>query len=135
MISFVVMPNHVHLVLRCLSEHEPADVVREFKRATANLILRQYEAEGNQAALVFCAAAVKSRQKQEHAVWVDEYQAKNVFSPTFLRQKLDYIHDNPTQPHWNLVERPEDYVWSSARFYLTGGRALIPLSDARELLA
>jgi hypothetical protein len=33
-----------------------------------------------------------------------------------------------------LVELPEQYLWSSARFYLAGKRALIPLSDARELL-
>jgi REP element-mobilizing transposase RayT len=133
--AFVIMPNHVHLILRCLNDCTPGDAVREYKKATSSLILRQYEAEGNQAALDFCAAAVKAKKKQQYAVWEDEYEAKNVFSPAFLRQKMDYIHNNPLQPHWGLVERPEDYVWSSAHFYLTGGRALIPLSDARELLA
>jgi len=34
----------------------------------------------------------------------------------------------------NIEKIPEDYVWSSASFYLVNGRALIPLSDARELL-
>ena len=47
------MPNHVHLILRCLNDYTPGDVVREFKKSTANLILRQYEAEGNEAALAF----------------------------------------------------------------------------------
>jgi REP element-mobilizing transposase RayT len=133
--AFVIMPNHVHLILRCSKDYAPGDVIREFKKATANLILRQYEAEANQTALDFCAGAVKPGHKQQYAVWEDEYQAKNIFSPAFLRQKLDYTHHNPIQPHWNLVERPEDYVWSSARFYMTGRRALIPLSDAGELLA
>ena len=132
--AFVIMPNHVHLIIRCLNGYTPGDVVREFKKATANLILRQYEAENNHEVLAFFASAVKPGQKQEHAVWEDEYQAKNIFSPAFLHQKLDYIHHNPVQPHWCLVEQPEQYVWSSARFYLAGGRALIPLSDARELL-
>jgi REP element-mobilizing transposase RayT len=129
------MPNHVHAVVRCLGEYTPADVVREFKKATANLILRQHEAEGNQKALDFFAAAVKPGQTQQYAVWEDDYQAKNVFSPEFLRQKLDYIHHNPLQPQWNLAESPEAYPWSSARFYLADKRALIPLSDAREFLA
>jgi putative transposase len=133
--AFVIMPNHVHVIVRCLDEYSPGDVVREFKKTTAGLILRQYEAERNQAALDFLSTAVRSGKKQQFTVWQAEYQAKNVFSRAFLRQKLDYMHENPTQPHWSLVERPEDYVWSSARFYLTGGRALIPLSDARELLA
>jgi putative transposase len=128
------MPNHVHVIARCLDQYTPADFVREFKKATANLILRQYEAEDNRQVLDFFAAAVRPEQKQQHAVWEDEYQAKNVFSPGFLEQKLNYVHDNPTQPHWQLVELPEMYPWSSARFYLAGKRALIPLSDARELL-
>jgi hypothetical protein len=68
-------------------------------------------------------------------VWEAEYQAKNVFSPEFLVQKLEYVHQNPVQPHWHLAVSPEAYPWSSARFYVKGERALIPLSDAGELLA
>ncbi len=132
--AFVIMPNHVHLIARCLNDYTPGDIMREFKKATANLILRQYEAEDNRRALAFLASAVKPGQKQEHAVWEDEYQPKNIFSPAFLRQKLDYTHNNPLQPHWHLVKQPEQYPWSSARFYLSDGRALIPLSDVRELL-
>jgi len=133
--AFVIMPNHMHAIIRCVDGNSPGDVVRELKKATANLIIRHFEAEGNKAALDFCAAAVERAEKQDHAVWRDEYQAKNVFSPAFLRQKLEYIHNNPIQPRWALVGAPEEYIWSSARFYLGVGRAIIPLSDARELLA
>jgi len=132
--AFVIMPNHIHTIVRCLKDYGPGDVVREFKKATANLIVRQYEAEGNQAALSFLADCVAREGKHDYAVWRDEYQAKNVFSPGFLRQKVDYIHGNPVQPHWALTESPEEYVWSSARYYLTRGRAVIPLTDVGELL-
>jgi REP element-mobilizing transposase RayT len=132
--AFVIMPNHVHFIVRCLNDYKPSDIVREFKKSTANLTLRQYESENNQEALRFLASAVKPGQDQQYAVWEDEYQAKNIFSPEFLGQKLDYVHCNPLQPHWRLAEQPEQYPWSSARFYLIGGRALIPLSDARELM-
>ncbi len=131
---FVIMPNHIHLILQCINDCTPSEVVREFKKATANLIIRQYEAEDNTRVLDFFASAVRPGRKERYAVWEHEYQAKNVFSPDFMRQKIEYIHNNPVQPHWRLVERPVDYVWSSARFYLAGERALIPLSDARELL-
>ena len=132
--AFVIMPNHVHFVIRCLNDWAVGDIVREFKKSTAGLILRQYEAEGNAEVLAFFVSAVKPGQKQNHAVWEDEYQAKDVFSPDFLRQKLEYIHGNPLQDQWRLAEQPEQYVWSSARFYLDEGRALIPLSDARDLM-
>ncbi|MBU0511517.1 MAG: transposase [Chloroflexi bacterium] len=132
--AFVIMPNHIHIIIRCLDIYTPADVVREFKKATANLIIRQYEVEGNQEVLTFLVSAVKRKHKQRYAVWESEYQAKNIFSSAFLQEKLEYTHNNPLQPHWRLAETPEEYIWSSARFYLTEERALIPLSDARELL-
>jgi len=40
--AFVIMPNHVHLILRCENDHTPGDIVRKFKKATANLILCEY---------------------------------------------------------------------------------------------
>lgn len=134
LLAYVIMPNHIHLILRCLNESTPGQIVAAFKKATANLILRQYEVEGNDRALAFCAAAVPPRYKQNYIVWEHEYQAKNVFSPAFLREKLEYVHNNPVQPHWRLAETAEAYAWSSARFYAGEGRALLPLSDAREWL-
>jgi putative transposase len=132
--AFVIMPNHIHMIIRCLGEYSPGDVVREYKKATSNLIIRQLEAEGDRQTLEAFAKAVEHPQKQHYAVWENEYRAKNIFSPEFLSQKLDYIHQNPVQPHWSLVDHPEKYIWSSARFYLIDECPIIPLSEVRELL-
>ena len=132
--AFVIMPNHIHLIIKCLNGYKPSDVVREYKKVTANLILRHFEAEGNDAALEQLAQVVTRSNQQQAAVWNAEYQAKNVFSAHFLEQKLDYIHNNPLQSHWHLAERPELYPWSGALFHYGVGKALIPLSDARNLL-
>jgi hypothetical protein len=48
---------------------------------------------------------------------------------------MNYIHNNPCQPHWNLSETAEGYLWSSARFYLTSEPCIIPIDDVREYLA
>ena len=37
-----------------------------------------------------------------------------------LEQKLEYIHNSPVVEKWALCSVPEDYRWSSARFYLSG---------------
>jgi hypothetical protein len=37
-----------------------------------------------------------------------------------LEQKLEYIHNNPVAEKWAMCKLPEDYRWSSARFYLKG---------------
>ena len=132
--AFVVMPNHIHLIVRCAADYPVSDVVRDFKKYTSKKIVAQYETEHNDQALRFLREVVKRPEKQEYAVWEDEYQAKDVFSAEFLRQKMEYIHNNPLQPHWRLVEKPEDYLWSSARFYILNQPAIIPLDDARVLL-
>lgn len=131
--AFVIMPNHVHFIIRCQDDNPLKDVVRDFKANMARLIVWQYGAEKNQKVLDFLAAAVTRPERQTYKVWEDGYNAKDVFSVDFLRQKMEYIHNNPIQPHWQLVEHAEDYVWSSARFYLLEEPALIPLSNAREL--
>jgi len=33
---------------------------------------------------------------------------------------MNYIHNNPLQPQWNLVDNPEDYKYSSAKYYEEG---------------
>ena len=39
-----------------------------------------------------------------------------VFSESFFMQKVNYIHSNPVRAR--LVERVQDYRWSSARQWL-----------------
>jgi len=41
-----------------------------------------------------------------------------------LHQKIDYLHHNPVRI--GVVERPQDWVYSSARDY-AGGKGLIEL--------
>ena len=130
---FVVMPNHVHLVVQCTASDTLAAVLRDFKKHTAERLARQFRAHRNREILDTLAEHGRAR-KQRYKVWEDGYDARDVFSPDFLRQKMTYIHNNPCQPHWHLVERPEDYVWSSARHYLLNEAAIIPLDSAVELL-
>ena len=75
----------------------------------------------------------KKEKEQEFKVWEDGYDARDVFSVEFLEQKMNYIHYNPCQPQWKLVDLPEEYLWSSARFYLANMPAIIPVDDARDL--
>ena len=45
------------------------------------------------------------------------YQAK---LDDMLRQKLDYIHYNPLQSHWELVTEAFSYPFSSCKYYDSG---------------
>jgi hypothetical protein len=106
--------------------------MRDFKRHTARQIIRQFKAKEETQRLELLQDLNKD-SRQEYKVWEDRYDARDIFSIEFLEQKMDYIHHNPCQPHWNLAELPEDDPWSSARFYIADKPAVIPVDDVREL--
>ena len=54
---------------------------------------------------------------RSYQFWQREPMVKEVWTERFLLQKLNYIHYNPCQAHWQLATMPEDYKWSSALFY------------------
>ena len=131
---FVIMPNHWHWIAQFHADDPLANVVRDYKKQAADRLIRQLKAEENQKALEWLAAQVERPDKQHYKVWEDGYNAKDVVTGEFLRQKMIYIHNNPCQPHWGLSTTPESYIWSSARFYLTDEPCIIPIDDARKLL-
>ncbi|MBK8608484.1 MAG: transposase [Chitinophagaceae bacterium] len=52
--------------------------------------------------------------------WQRDPLAVLVFSREMASQKLDYMHFNPLQEHWQLCSQPEAYKFSSAAFYEHG---------------
>ena len=59
-----------------------------------------------------------SVQRSERPFWLHRYYDFNVFSPDKRTERLRYIHRNPV--HRGLVERPEDWPWSSFLHWKTG---------------
>lgn len=74
----------------------------------------------------------KERNKK-HEVWEDSFDWKECRTNDFIRQKLEYIHNNPVKGKWNLAVSAADYEHSSARFYLTGEQGVYPVLDYCEL--
>ena len=132
--AFVIMPNHIHLLVRFVSPHNLANVMRDFKKFTAKKIAQRIITSDDQHLLTIIETAGGWRGKSQYKIWEDGYDARDVFSVRFLEQKLDYIHNNPCQLQWRLVEQPVAYKWSSAAFYLVGRPAIIDIDDVREYL-
>lgn len=53
-------------------------------------------------------------------VWERNSLSIDIYSETVFVQKMNYIHNNPTQPKWGLCNAPAEYRFSSAGFYETG---------------
>lgn len=130
---FVIMPNHIHIIAQFTDQYSLAGMMRDFKKFTARQIYRQFQAEENTKVLDVLRKEGE-QVKQEYKVWEGDYDARDVFSVEFLQQKMDYIHHNPCQPQSKLVESPEQYVWSTAGFYLDGKPCVISIDNVREFL-
>lgn len=57
----------------------------------------------------------KYKAKQQYQFWTNNNHAELIYSQKFIEQKVNYIHYNPVKN--GLVEKPEDYLYSSARNY------------------
>ncbi|GAA4738126.1 transposase [Flavisolibacter ginsenosidimutans] len=112
--GFVIMPNHIHLLWRISNLHDRFNVQGALLSYTAHRFKTVAKEDGK---LFKHFVADKDRLFQ---FWERDSLVKECWNETFLLQKLNYIHHNPCQPHWKLAATPEDYKWSSARFYHTG---------------
>ena len=131
--AFVIMPDHVHWIAQFTTADPFSAIVRDLKRHSADRVIRQFKIENDVKTLDRLAAKVTRPEKQTWKVWEDGYHAKEIATAHFLQQKLEYIHQNPCQPHWQLSRTPEEYPWSSARFYMTDEPCIIPIDDVRKI--
>ena len=57
---------------------------------------------------------------REYQFWKGNPLSIDLWTEEVFIQKLNYIHNNPINYPWNLVQHPEEYKYSSAKFYETG---------------
>ncbi len=70
--------------------------------------------------LEYFAQSAHSDSDQDHRFWQRNSDIKLIETYPFLRQKLNYIHQNPVRDNWNIVSNPLEYPYSSARYYEEG---------------
>lgn len=125
LLGYVIMPDHIHLLLWPFGEATVSDVMRSYKEFTAKRIIRQAEVEGIQAWVDAFRQAGAETGRSKNKVWQDSYWDKNIYTERFLREKLHYVHRNPVRA--GLVAQPEEYAYSSYRNYQLGEEWLIEI--------
>jgi REP element-mobilizing transposase RayT len=112
------MPSHLHLIARATGNCDLSDILRDFKKFTSKSIIREAlnEPESRREWILdYFREAGKASRKATWKVWQDGIHPIEISSNKFFDEKLDYIHNNPVTDL--IVERPEDYLFSSARNY------------------
>ena len=109
--AWVVMPEHVHLLLwPCLPEHPVSAVLRTFKGDFADEVIARWQSLGARVLDRLVTPQGKPRFWQRGGGY-----DRNIFSRAVLAETIEYIHGNPVKR--GLVAKPEDWAWSSARWY------------------
>jgi putative transposase len=120
--GYVVMPEHVHLLVSEPERGTLATAIKALKQSVARKQIRlgaglpssQRKDPHNQKKVVW---GTQNSHGSQH-FWQTRYYDFNVCTSQKRVEKLKYIHRNPV--HRGLVERPEDWPWSSYRHYALG---------------
>ena len=89
---WVIMPNHVHVLIRMLEPYLLQDSVKGWKS--------------------FTAREINKRLGRAGAVWQMDYWDRYIRDEKHYGFAAAYIHGNPVKAR--LAARPEDWCWSSA---------------------
>ena len=171
LLGYVIMPNHIHIVIWPMGKYSISDILRDFKKRTAKEISSVLREDGIRNPVVETGRIknptfsdprglarldqeiqpsqiknnkynrkIKSSRginklqyptfsellktftvntkKQYYKLWQSRNWITNIYAERFLRQKLNYIHNNPVRA--KIVNEVEHYKYSSFRlFYLS----------------
>ncbi len=120
-LAYVFMPNHLHCLIYLPKDApELYKIISNAKRFMAYEIVKRLEQTDKIDLLERLENSVRAKEAKKgklHQVFKESYDAKECFSESFIRQKLEYIHKNPLSKKWNLASDYLTYPYSSARFY------------------
>ena len=131
-VGYVVMPEHIHLLLTEPEVGTPSTVMQVLKQRTARALLPKR----------------KRRNPRQRNLFEDEpkhrgfWQARffdfnewdfNLWTTKKRVEKLRYMHRNPVKR--GLVQTPEQWRWSSYRFYFLEESGLVRLNEGWPVIS
>jgi len=131
------MPSHVHAIIAFSNTGKSInttvsngkrfiayDLVKRLKEKNSNLILNELNNELNN---------TEKKEGKIHSVFETSFDWKECRTEKFIQQKLNYIHWNACRGVNKLVDLPEQYIHSSAKFYAIGEHGIYSVTSYMEL--
>jgi len=109
-VGYLVMPEHIHLLISEPELGSPSKVMQVLKQRTARALLPKRRRRNPLQRNLF------ADEVQPRAFWQARFYDFNVWTTRKRVEKLRYMHRNPVKR--GLVESPQQWAWSSYRFYL-----------------
>jgi len=119
--AYVVMTNHLHLVVSAREGHLLSNMIRDFKRFTATKILEEIQRNPKESRREWMInlmknAAKSNKRNKLFQFWQQGNHPVELISKKWLGRRIEYTHDNPVRA--GFVRKQEDYPYSSASNYL-----------------
>jgi putative transposase len=118
LVGYVVMPEHIHLLISEPAKGTPSTVIQVLKQRVSRRLRRKRPAPAAQLNLLFAAG-----DDSLPRFWHRRFYDFNVWSLKKRVEKLHYMHMNPLKR--KLVDHPKDWPWSSFSFYANPKHGLI----------
>ena len=114
LVGFVVMPEHVHLL------------ISEPKKGTVSTVMQMLK---QRVSRKMRKLGVAGRGKEAPAFWHERFYDFNVYNEKKIQEKLNYMHANPVMR--GLVEHPSEWPWSSWSSVVKGEKGLVGIDSWR----
>jgi putative transposase len=108
-VGYVVMPEHIHLLITEPEIATPSTVMQVLKQRTARALLPKKRESDSRQRFLF------GEDLPRTPFWQARFYDFNVWTTKKRVEKLRYMHRNPVKR--GLVSSPEEWRWSSYRFY------------------
>ncbi len=109
LLAWVIMPEHIHLLVLPEGMPDLKNFTHALKRPIAEQVIRRWK-------LLDAPILKKITRGNGYRYWqAGGGYDRNIFNPAEVREKIDYIHNNPIRR--GLVDSATDYAWSSARYF------------------
>lgn len=118
--GYVVMPEHVHLLVSEPAHGTLSTVVQVVKQMSSRLISPTLCGAKNGAPEI-------SSKGEKQPLWQTRFYDFNVRTEDKRIEKLRYVHRNPVTR--GLVARPDEWAWSSYRFYAFGEEGAVKVGN------
>src|SRR6266404_1321330 len=126
LVGYVVMPEHIHLLISEPAKGTPSTVMQVLKQRVSRRLRPKprKKVSSQQLRLPF-------RHPHDFLpqIWQPRFYDLNVWSQTKFVEKLRYMHMNPMKR--KLVAHPKDWPWSSFLFYAKKESGLVRIDPMR----
>lgn len=128
--AYVIMLDHIHWITD--AARKPSDILKFVDGIMSHRVIQYLKDNSYRQSLDKLKGARKQRG-YEYSLWDHHPNTLWLTNESMLMQKVNYIHQNPVKS--GMVDRAEEYLWSSVRWWTGNVRPDEPIKVDIEMIS